>query len=198
MGEVFSVHSSQGTIENFVQETMRKRHSRPLSCLREMLKKSPVVGFDESGCYNNKKLDWAWIAQTAYVTPASVLAGRASKVLEDMVWRRAEEYAGRDRPSQRILRPRLPRSSSMFAHLLRELEYSRSWTRNREWSKQVADLLRKAIHERNTRPDEIISKQTWLDKFDELLKANLDAPEGKLRVTEKRALQMSGLHLQLP
>ena len=49
-------------------------------------------------------------------------------------------------------------------------------------------LLRKAIHERNTRPDEIISKQTWFDKFDELLKANLMHLKEKLRATEKRWL----------
>ena len=45
MDEVFSVHLSQGTIENFVQETMRK--SQPaIKLLGEMLKKSPVVGFE--------------------------------------------------------------------------------------------------------------------------------------------------------
>ena len=42
-----------------------------------------------------------------------------------------------------------------------------------EWSKQVADLLRKVIHERNARPSETINKQTWLDELVELLKVNL-------------------------
>ncbi len=66
MEEVFSVHMSQGSIKNIVQEAMRK--SKPAIKLLEDMLKSPVVGFDESGCYNNKKLDWAWIAQTTYLT----------------------------------------------------------------------------------------------------------------------------------
>nr|WP_274289165.1 hypothetical protein [Prevotella corporis] len=54
-----------------------------ISLFEEMLKKSAVVGFDESGCYNNKKLNWAWIAQTAYITLCFRATGRSSKVLED-------------------------------------------------------------------------------------------------------------------
>ena len=82
MEEVFSVHMSQGSIKNIVQEAMRK--SKPaIKLLEDMLRKSPVVGFDESGCYNNKKLDWAWIAQTTYLTLCFRAAGRSSKVLEE-------------------------------------------------------------------------------------------------------------------
>ena len=39
-----------------------------------------------------------------------------------------------------------------------------------QWSKDVASLFRQAIHERNTRSNEIIDKRTWLD---DLLKGNL-------------------------
>lgn len=172
MGEVFSVHLSQGTIENFVQETMRK--SQPaIKLLEKMLKKSPVVGFDESGCYNNKKLDWAWIAQTAYVTLCFRATGRASKVLEDRFRDSLKNMvAVTDRHSAYFVLDFLDHQVCL-AHLLRELEYLTELDKKQEWSKQVAGLLRKAIHERNIRPDEIISKQTWLDKFDELLKANL-------------------------
>ncbi len=81
MEEVFSVHMSQGSIKNIVQEAMRK--SKPIKLLEDMLRKSPVVGFDESGCYNNKKLDWAWIAQTTYLMLCFRAAGRSSKVLEE-------------------------------------------------------------------------------------------------------------------
>lgn len=71
---------SQGTIKNIVQEAMRK--SKPaIKLLEDMLRKSPIVGFDESGCYNNKKLDWAWIAQTTYLTLCFRAAGRSSKCL---------------------------------------------------------------------------------------------------------------------
>ena len=150
------------------------RKSQPaIKLLEEMLKKSPVVGFDESGCYNNKKLDWAWIAQTAYVTLCFRATGRASKVLEDRFGDALKNMvAVTDRHSAYFVLDFLDHQVCL-AHLLRELEYLTELDKEQEWSKQVADLLRKAIHERNTRPDEIISKQTWLDKFDELLKANL-------------------------
>ena len=44
---------------------------------------SAVVGFDESGCYCNKRLDWAWIAQTVYFTLLFRGNGRSSKELTD-------------------------------------------------------------------------------------------------------------------
>lgn len=60
-----------------------------------------------------------------------------------------------------------------LAHLLRELEYLTELDGSQKWSKDVAELLRDAIHERNTRPGETIDKRKWLDKLDELLKTNL-------------------------
>lgn len=60
-----------------------------------------------------------------------------------------------------------------LAHLLRELEYLTELDPKQQWSKDVASLFRQAIHERNTRPNEFIDKRTWLDKLDDLLKANL-------------------------
>ena len=172
MVEVFSVHMSQGTIKNIVQEAMKK--SQPaISLLENMLKESAVVGFDESGCYNSKKLDWAWIAQTAYVTLCFRATGRSSKVLE-----------GRFGDSLKNMVAVTDRHSAYFAlnfldhqvclaHLLRELEFLTELAPEQNWSKDVADLLRKAIHERNERPEEVIEKKTWLDKLDALLQANL-------------------------
>lgn len=117
----------------------------------EMLKKSAVVGFDESGCYNNKKLDWVWIAQTACITLCFRATGRSSKVLE-----------GRSGESLKNMVAITDRHSAYFAlnfldhqvclaHLLRELEYLTELAPKQNWSKDVADQLRKAIHERNGR-----------------------------------------------
>lgn len=171
MEEVFSVHMSQGTIENFVQETMRK--SRPaIKLLEDMLKKSPVVGFDESGCYN-KKLDWAWIAQTAYITLCFRATGRASKVLEDKFGEALKSMvAVTDRHSAYFVLDFLNHQVCL-AHLLRELEYLTELDGSQRWSRDVAELLRGAIHERNTRPMDIIEKKSWIERLDVLLKANL-------------------------
>ena len=45
-------------LDEIVPETFEK--------IKECIMQSAVVGFDESVCYCNKRLDWAWIAQTVY------------------------------------------------------------------------------------------------------------------------------------
>lgn len=138
-----------------------------------MLKKSAVVGFDESGCYNNKRLDWAWIAQTAYITLCFRATGRASKVLEDRFGDALKAMvAVTDRHSAYFVLDFLDHQVCL-AHILRELEYLTELDKEQHWSKDVAELLRKAIHERNIRPNGVIEKQSWTDKLDELLKTNL-------------------------
>ena len=172
MVEVFSVHMSQGTIKNIVQEAMKKSHPA-ISLLENMLKKSAVVGFDESGCYNNKKLDWAWIAQTAYLTLCFRATGRSSKVLEDRFGDSLKNMvAVTDRHSAYFALNFFDHQVCL-AHLLRELEYLTELDPGQNWSKDVADLLRKAIHERNEHPEQVIEKKKWLDKLDALLQVNL-------------------------
>ena len=65
-------------------ETIAKRNAQPaIEKIKEYIMSSSVVGFDESGCYCNKRLDWAWIAQTVYYTLLFRADGRSSKVLAD-------------------------------------------------------------------------------------------------------------------
>lgn len=65
-------------------ETIAKRNAQPaIEKIKEYIMSSSVVGFDESGCYCNKRLDWAWIAQTVYYTLLFRADGRSSKVLTD-------------------------------------------------------------------------------------------------------------------
>ena len=143
MAEIFSVHMSQGTIRNIVQEAMRK--SQPaISLLEEMLRKSAVVGFDESGCYNNKKLNWAWIAQTAYITLCFRATGRSSKVLEDKFGESLKNMvAVTDRHSAYFVLNFLDHQVCL-AHLLRELEYLTELDPKQNWSKDVADQIGRA------------------------------------------------------
>lgn len=62
---MFNVRISQGTLANIVREMLDK--SRPaIDIIERLIKESAVVGFDESGCYVNGRLNWSWIAQTTY------------------------------------------------------------------------------------------------------------------------------------
>lgn len=171
MKEVSCVRLSQGTTANLVQETVRK--SQPaIKLLEDMLKKAPVAGHDESGC-NNKKLDWAWIAQTAYITLCFRATGRSSKFLEERSGDSLKNMAAvTDRHSAYFVLDFVDRQVCL-AHLLRELEYLTELDGTQKWPKDVADLLRTAIHERNKRPNEAIDRQPWPERLDESLKVNL-------------------------
>ena len=45
--------------------------------------------------------------------------------------------------------------------------------KEQDWLTQMQSLLSEAIHERNVRGEEVISKEPWLDRLDKLLARNL-------------------------
>ena len=80
--DVLGLSPSEGSLVNWVNEA--KRNAQPIvDKIKEYIMSSNVVGFDESGCYCNKRLDWAWIAQTIYYTLLFRANGRNSKVLTE-------------------------------------------------------------------------------------------------------------------
>ena len=58
MREVFGLTPSEGSLVNWVNEA--KRYAQPMiDKIKEDVKSTAVVGFDESGLYCKKRLDWA-------------------------------------------------------------------------------------------------------------------------------------------
>ena len=170
---MFNVTISQGTLANIVREMLDK--SKPaITLIERLIKESSVVGFDESGCYCNGKLNWSWIAQTAYLTLVFRGSGRGAKVLEDRFGDSLKNMvAVTDRHSAYFAIDFL-NNQICLAHLLRNLEYLNDIDKEQTWSKEVQSLLRQAIHERNEKPSVAISARSWLERLDELLKRNLD------------------------
>lgn len=170
---MFNVSISQGTLANIVREMLEK--SKPaIDLIERMIKESPVVGFDESGCYCKGKLNWSWIAQTTYLTLVFRGAGRGSKVLEDRFGDSLKNMvAVTDRHSAYFAIDFL-NNQVCLAHLLRNLEYLNDIDKEQTWAKEVQQLLREAIHLRNEKPTESIPAKGWLERLDELLKRNLD------------------------
>ena len=73
---IFEIEMSQGTISNIIQSTNTK--AKPaIKLIKDFISKSSVVGFDESGCYCNGRLDWSWIAQTTNSTLVFRASSRA-------------------------------------------------------------------------------------------------------------------------
>lgn len=170
--EVFGMKISQGSMVNWVNEA--KRFAMPaIERIREYIKSSAVVGFDESGCYCNKRLDWAWIAQTVYFTLVFHGKSRKGKELEDRFGDSLERMiAVTDRHSAYFALHFLDHQVCL-AHLLRECQYLNELDGVQKWSKSVESLLQEAIHERNMKPTESIDPQPWLNRLDGLLKQNL-------------------------
>lgn len=170
---MFNVSISQGTLANIVRE-MLDRSKPAIALIERLIKESSVVGFDESGCYCKGKLNWSWIAQTAYLTLVFRGSGRGAKVLEERFGDSLKNMvAVTDRHSAYFAIDFL-NNQVCLAHLLRNLEYLNDIDKEQNWAKEVQSLLREAIHERNEKPSATISAQSWLERLDELLKKNLD------------------------
>ena len=170
---MFHLSISQGTLANIVREMLDK--SRPaIEVIERLIRESAVVGFDESGCYVNGKLNWSWIAQTAYLTLVFRGAGRGARVLEDRFGESLKNMiAVTDRHSAYFAIDFL-NNQICLAHLLRNLEYLNDIDKDQTWAKEVQTLLREAIHLRNEKPADVIPKENWLVRLDNLLRQNHD------------------------
>lgn len=169
---IFSIEMSQGTISNIIQSAKTKAEPA-IKLIKDYIRGSSVVGFDESGCYCNGRLDWSWIAQTTNSTLVFRASSRAGKVLEDQfanglknitaVTDRHSAYFALDFKDHQIC----------LAHILRELQYLNELDSNQDWSNKVEELLKEAIHKRNQNPTTKMNSSPWLKQLDDLLKLSL-------------------------
>lgn len=184
--DVLGLSPSEGSLVNWVNEAKRKAQPA-IDKIKERIMTSSVVGFDESGCYCNKRLDWAWIAQTVYYTLLFRANGRGSKVLENKFGDSLERMtAVTDRHSAYFALHFL-NHQVCIAHLLRELQYLSELNPKQDWSGRIAELFREAIHKRNANPTDIISKVSWIERLDSLLKQDI-SKLGKNFETLKKGL----------
>ena len=182
--EVFGLSISQGSFVNWVNEA-KKNAAPAIGKIKECIMKSAVVGFDESGLYCNKRLDWAWIAQTVYFTLLFHGSGRSHKELESRFGSSLERMiAVTDRHSAYFTINFL-NHQVCIAHLLRELQYPGELDTEQQWSKNVESLLQEAVHERNENPQAVIDKQPWLLRLDVLLMENLEHMAEQFRQLKK-------------
>lgn len=182
--DVLGLTPSEGSLVNWVAEAKRK--AQPvIDKIKEYIMSSSVVGFDESGCYCNKRLDWAWIAQTVYYTLLFRADGRSSKVLTEKFGDSLERMtAVTDRHSAYFALHFLNHQVCL-AHLLRELQYLSELDAKQDWSGKIATLFREAIHERNSKPDAVIDKMPWLTRLDGLLQQNIEKLDDKFNTLKK-------------
>lgn len=154
---------------------MAKKKAEPaIAYIKERISKSSIVGFDESGCYCNKRLDWSWIAQTVYYTLVFRASGRSGKVLDDMFGDALKNMtAATDRHSAYFALNFLNHQICL-AHILRQTEYLCELDSKQQWSVKLQSLLREAIHERNENPSKVIAPTPCLSRLDNILKQNVE------------------------
>lgn len=137
--ELFGITPSEGSLVNWVMEA--KKNAQPaLEKIKEYIMSSTIVGFDESGCYCNKKLDWAWIAQTVYYTLLFRASRRGAKVLEEKFGDALERMiAVTDRHSAYFAINFLNHQVCL-AHILRELQYLSELDTKQNWSNRLSSV----------------------------------------------------------
>ena len=113
-----------------------------------MLQEAHVVGFDDFGYYNNKNRFGNGMHKPHPWRFASVQQAVPQNVWEE-IWRRMTTAI--DRHSAHFELDFLDHQVC-FPHLLRVLVYLTEPETKQQWSKDVVDLLRKAIHERSAGP----------------------------------------------
>ena len=134
-----------------------------------------MAGADESGFYVNGKLNWAWILQNPKLTLTWIAKGRGAKEMD--------ERFGPDALENTVLTT--DRHSAYFsmnvkghqiciAHLLRNLNYLNELDGKQSWSSRLQELLRKAVHWRNTNPGTVADTSKWIESLDKLLNENLE------------------------
>ena len=181
---IFGIDMSQGTMRNIIQEA-REKSEPAIARILEYIKKSKVVGFDESGCYCNGRLDWSWIAQTVYYTLVFRASGRKGQVLTDMFGDSLENMiAVTDRHSAYFALNFLDHQICL-AHILRELKYLGEVDEKQKWSAEMESLLKEAIHTRNESPRKRIETKSWIERLDHLLDWNLEKLDEKFRTLRK-------------
>lgn len=170
---IFGIEMSRGTISNMIQEA-RKKSEPATALIKAHIMSSSVVGFDESGCYCNSRLDWSWIAQTVYHTLVFRASGRSGKVLEDMFGDTLKHMtAVTDRHSAYFALNFISHQICL-AHILREVQYLNELDDRQQWSVELQTLLREAIHERNQNPDKVIDTSPWIKRLDNILKQSVE------------------------
>lgn len=172
--DVMRTDISEGSIRNFIEDAGDKADAicgRPAS----ELVKSPVAGADESGFYVNGKLNWAWILQNPKLTLTWIAKGRGAKEMDDRFGKDALENTvlTTDRHSA-YFSMKVKGHQICIAHLLRNLNYLNELDKNQNWSSRLQELLRKAVHWRNTNPETAADTSTWMESLDKLLNENLD------------------------
>jgi transposase len=122
MGDIFGVTISAGAIVNSLQRTARKLSKPAYDILRD-IRRSTVIGSDETGFRVEGSNWWMWVLQTLQASYFAVADTRAGDVLEALMFDAVAEIWCCDLYSAQLNAP-ARRFAICNAHQLRNLQYA--------------------------------------------------------------------------
>jgi transposase len=190
--DVFGLSVSSGTLVNLVSR-LSERCTPVYEYIREKLRKSEVVGADETGVCVNGKNQWAWTFQNDKLTYIYIDPSRGRKVIDSvfasglpqsiMVHDCWKPYFSTDCQTHQIC----------TAHLLRELKYLDKLY-NESWTSDFKDLISAALElKRELRETDylqpVVQRNILETRLDELLLKPVDSKHKKLLAFKDRMIK---------
>lgn len=182
--DLYGIEMSQGSVSNILNR-MRRQSQPGYEAIRGVIERSEVCGADETGENLNGKLHWMWTFQNELVTYIFQHQSRGKIAIDShfpqglpksiLVTDRHSSYFNMDTSGHQLC----------LAHLLRELIYLGELDKNQRWSHQMLDLLRESIHIRKTVPLAEIDIGSIKDRFEDLIKQDLNLLNKKFCALQK-------------
>lgn len=172
MRDVFSLESfSEGTVKNILSRNAAKAQAVYMALLGYIAKEK-CAGMDETGVYINKALCWFWCLQCAkycfvFADPSrGIEALKKHGILEHLV----NLVLCTDRHST-YFNVEVLTHQFCLVHLIRNLQYLNDINQTQQWSRQMQQLFRDAIHESNMAeaPPGKLVRERYEERLDKLL-----------------------------
>ena len=180
--DVFLVSSfSEGSLRNILEKNTVK--ATPVyDSILNYIEKMKAAGMDETGMYINKCLCWFWCLQCPKYCYVFADKSRGMAALENHDIPRHLEglilYTDRHGTYFKL---KVAGHQVCLVHLERNLNYLSDLNKNQTWSTRVKELLKEAMHLKNTVPLNQIDKDDFQKRLDKLLEEDLSKFERKDR-----------------
>jgi len=182
MRDIFLVDSfSEGSLQNILEKNTTK--ATPIyDSLLTYIEKMKAAGMDETGMYINKQLCWFWCLQCPRFCYVFADKSRGMAALENHDIPKHLEglilYTDRHGTYFKL---KVAGHQVCLVHLERNLNYLSELNKKQDWSIRVKELLKEAMHQKNTIPLDAIDKEDFRKRLHELLEEDLSKYERKDR-----------------
>lgn len=180
--DIFLVPSfSEGSLKNILEKNTEK--ATPIyDSILTYIEKMKAAGMDETGMYINKQLCWFWCLQCPKYCYVFADKSRGMAALENHDIPKHLEglilYTDRHGTYFKV---KCAGHQVCLVHLERNLNYLSDLNKNQDWSVRVKELLKEAMHLKNTVPLDEIDKESFCKRLHELLEEDLSKYERKDR-----------------